>query len=138
MLLSTVLLCLAQEECIKSTVAKVPKLISTIKSEVQIKCSRHNRPWAAIYQQPRLKKETISATKVRQISTRMVLQAIRTWDQTLLTVMENLQGQISTRTGHTCCQERVKRKGRAQRRGDLQTINAPLLKEMNTDIKMAA
>lgn len=123
-----------QEECIMSTVAKVPKHINTIKSEVPTKCRHHNRQQEDICQLPRLSKVPISATKVRQTSTRM---AIRTWDKTLLMDMEDLLVQHSSRTGRICSQARVKRKGRVRRRGELQIINA-LPIEMNIDSKMAA
>jgi len=123
-----------------STVAKVPKHINTIKSEVPIKYSHHNRQWEATYQLPRrLKRVIISATKVRQISTRItvLLKAIRTWDKTSIMDTEDLQVRRSNRTGRICSQVRVKRKGRVRRRGERQIINE-LQIEMNIDIKMEA
>lgn len=135
---NTALLFPDQEECIMSTVAKVPKLFNTIKSEVPIKYSHLNRLWEAIYQLPRLRKVLISATKVRPISTRTAqLKAIRTWGQTLLMDTEDLLVQLRSRTGRICSQGRVKRKGRVQRRGELLIIKG-LPKEMNIEHKMVA
>lgn len=127
-----------QEECTMSTVAKVPKHINNIKSEVRTKCRHLNRQQVDTCQLPLLSKETISATKVRQTSTRMVLlKAIRTWDKTLHMGMEDLLVQPSSRTGRICSRVRVKRKGRVRRRGELQIINE-LPIEKNTDRQMVA